>query len=206
MPFASTAQPVRPFLPALRNSLIVMVSAFAIAAHAFPHLSSKPDVDGREPAPLTAELDTVESETADLLAEAISLVGVPYRWGGTSADSGFDCSGFVRAVYDKTIGPVLPRTAAQQAAATQKISRKDLMPGDLVFFNTLRRKFSHVGIYLGEGKFIHAPKPGAHVRIESMRGKYWSSRFTGARRVSEAQLAKGESAPERADASITQQV
>jgi cell wall-associated NlpC family hydrolase len=78
---------------------------------------------------------------------------------------------------------VLPRKAEQQAAATQNIEKKDLVPGDLVFFNTMRRAFSHVGIYIGDGKFIHSPKPGAEVRIESLGATYWNRRFDGARRV-----------------------
>jgi cell wall-associated NlpC family hydrolase len=89
----------------------------------------------------------------------------------------------VRATYEQTIGLVLPRRAAQQAAATQKIDKSDLQPGDLVFFNTMRRAFSHVGIYVGNGKFIHAPKPGAEVRVEDMGVAYWNHRFDGARRV-----------------------
>jgi cell wall-associated NlpC family hydrolase len=86
-------------------------------------------------------------------------------------------------MYEQTIGLVLPRRADQQAAATQSIDKADLKPGDLVFFNTLRRTFSHVGIYVGEGRFIHSPKPGAEVRVESMKIDYWASRFDGARRV-----------------------
>jgi len=108
---------------------------------------------------------------------------VPYRRGGTSSDTGFDCSGFVRAMYPQTIGLILPRSADQQAAATQKIDQSELKPGDLVFFNTLRRAFSHVGIYIGDNKFIHSPKPGAQVRVEDMRISYWRARFDGARRV-----------------------
>jgi len=99
-------------------------------------------------------------------------------------ETGFDCSGFVKAMYEQTLGLILPRRAEQQAAATQKIERADLQPGDLVFFNTMRRTFSHVGIYVGDGKFIHSPKPGAEVRVEDMGIAYWSSRFDGARRVS----------------------
>ena len=114
----------------------------------------------------------------------MGFLGVPYRRGGNTAETGFDCSGFVRAMYGQTIGLILPRRANEQAAATQTIDREDLQPGDLVFFNTLRRAFSHVGIYVGEGKFIHAPKPGAEVRVESMGGRYWQTRFDGARRVS----------------------
>ena len=111
---------------------------------------------------------TVTDRASDLVVTAMGFLGVPYRRGGTTAETGFDCSGFVRAMYEKTIGLVLPRRANEQAAATQKIDKKDLQPGDLVFFNTMRRAFSHVGIYVGEGKFIHSPKPGAQVRVEDM--------------------------------------
>jgi cell wall-associated NlpC family hydrolase len=104
---------------------------------------------------------------------------------GNSAESGFDCSGFTRHVFEQSLGLVLPRRADQQArsAGLFTVQRDDLKPGDLVFFNTLRRTFSHVGIYVGEGKFIHAPKPGGEVRIESMGDSYWAKRFTGARRA-----------------------
>ena len=113
----------------------------------------------------------------------MGFLGVPYRRGGNSAESGFDCSGFVKAIYEQTIGLVLPRSAAQQAAATQTIDKSELRPGDLVFFNTMRRAFSHVGIYVGNGKFIHSPKPGAEVRVEDMGLAYWARRYDGARRV-----------------------
>lgn len=132
--------------------------------------------------------DTIHQATdraAELVSNAMNAIGVRYRLGGTSAETGFDCSGFVRAMYQQTIGMVLPRTAAEQAAATAKIERAELQPGDLVFFNTLRRAYSHVGIYLGDGKFIHAPRTGAHVRVENMNINYWQSRFNGARRVME---------------------
>ncbi len=126
---------------------------------------------------------TVGSKASDLVVNAMGFLGVPYKRGGNTAETGFDCSGFVRAMYEQTIGLVLPRRADQQAAATQSIDKADLKPGDLVFFNTLRRTFSHVGIYVGEGRFIHSPKPGAEVRVESMKIDYWASRFDGARRV-----------------------
>ena len=120
---------------------------------------------------------------SDLVVAAMGAIGVPYRYGGNSYDAGFDCSGFVRAVYNQTLGLMLPRQAAQQAAATHLIERDQLRPGDLVFFNTLRRSYSHVGIYVGDHKFIHSPRPGAAVRIEDMRVNYWHRRFDGARRV-----------------------
>ncbi len=126
---------------------------------------------------------TVSDRASDLVVNAMGFLGVPYRRGGNSAESGFDCSGFVRAMYEQTIGLVLPRRANEQAAATDKVDKQDLQPGDLVFFNTMRRAFSHVGIYVGGGKFIHAPKPGAQVRVEDMGGSYWARRFDGARRV-----------------------
>ncbi len=125
----------------------------------------------------------VTDKASDLVVNALGFLGVPYLRGGNSAESGFDCSGFVKAVYAQTVGLILPRKAEQQAAATQQIDRAELQPGDLVFFNTLRRTFSHVGIYIGEGKFIHSPKPGAQVRVENMAVSYWSRRFDGARRV-----------------------
>jgi cell wall-associated NlpC family hydrolase len=110
-------------------------------------------------------------------------LGVPYRRGGTSASTGFDCSGFVRSMFEQTVGKVLPRRASEQAAATEKIDKQDLKPGDLVFFNTMRQTFSHVGIYVGDNKFIHSPRPGKQVKVEDMRDAYWDRRFTGARRV-----------------------
>ena len=125
----------------------------------------------------------VAHKASDLVFNAMGFLGVPYLRGGSTADAGFDCSGFVRAMYEQTIGLVLPRRASEQAAATQAIDRKDLQPGDLVFFNTMRQAFSHVGIYVGEGRFIHSPKPGAQVRVEDMRVSYWAHRFDGARRV-----------------------
>jgi cell wall-associated NlpC family hydrolase len=125
----------------------------------------------------------VSHKASELVVNAMSLLGVPYKWGGTDADTGFDCSGFVVSVYQQSIGLLLPRKAEQQAAATEKISQAELQPGDLVFFNTMRRAFSHVGIYVGNGKFIHAPRAGAEVRVESMGGSYWQNRFNGARRV-----------------------
>lgn len=125
----------------------------------------------------------VESKASELVVHAMGFLGLPYRRGGNSVDTGFDCSGFVRAIFEQTAGLVLPRRAKEQAAAAQRIERSELQPGDLVFFNTMRRAFSHVGIYVGEGKFIHSPRPGSEVRVESMSLAYWTRRFDGARRV-----------------------
>jgi cell wall-associated NlpC family hydrolase len=128
---------------------------------------------------------SVSEKTNLMLGQAMTLLGVPYKKGGNSAESGFDCSGFVRHIYETSIGRLLPRRAEEQAVATEKIDRNELNPGDLVFFNTMRRTFSHVGIYIGDGKFIHAPSAGKAVRVDDLRAAYWTKRFTGARRVQE---------------------
>jgi cell wall-associated NlpC family hydrolase len=140
---------------------------------------------------------SVSEKASGLVFTAMGFLGVPYRRGGNTVETGFDCSGFVRAIYKQTVGLILPRKAEQQAAATETIDRADLQPGDLVFFNTMRRAFSHVGIYIGEGKFIHSPKPGSEVRVEDMGLSYWARRFDGARRVQTA-------SPEAAKLQFTQ--
>jgi len=178
--------------------IIALLLTCASAAQAAPATASPEEIERIErfltDKGLLVQLDDVRhsvadkahvvaDRTADLIGNAMGFIGVPYRRGGTSASTGFDCSGFVRAVYEKTVGMVLPRKAAQQAASTQVIDKKELQPGDLVFFNTMRRAFSHVGIYVGDGKFIHSPRTGSEVRVEDMRQSYWQRRFDGARRV-----------------------
>ena len=132
---------------------------------------------------LTQQAQGLSSRAGDVVFSAMAKLDVPYRLGGNSRDTGFDCSGLVHAVYKQTLGLVLPRRAAEQASSTQKIAKDELRPGDLVFFNTMRRSYSHVGIYIGDNKFIHAPRTGARVRVENMDINYWRSRFDGARRV-----------------------
>lgn len=145
-----------------------------------------------------ALVDRVRDKASDMVITAMNFLGVRYRRGGNSADSGFDCSGFTRQVFETSLGLVLPRRADEQARAPGllPVKRDELQPGDLVFFNTLKRTFSHVGIYVGDGKFIHAPRPGGEVRVEDMRFVYWAKRFTGARRAeSSAEQASAQSAP-----------
>ena len=132
--------------------------------------------------------DSVLASASELVGNAMGFLGVRYRYGGTSPETGFDCSGFVRATFEKTLGRILPRRAADQAAATQTIAKEELQPGDLVFFNTMRRAFSHVGIYIGDGKFIHSPRTGSSVRVDSLHSDYWVNRFNGARRVLESDI------------------
>ena len=127
----------------------------------------------------------IRDKASDMVLTAMNFLGVPYRRGGNSAERGFDCSGFTRHVFEMSVGLVLPRRVDEQATAPGliKVKREELKPGDLVFFNTLKRTFSHVGIYIGDGKFIHSPRTGGEVRVEDMRFVYWAKRFTGARRA-----------------------
>ena len=129
--------------------------------------------------------DKATDLASDLVISAMDFLGVPYRRGGDSKSEGFDCSGFTRHVFERSIGMILPRRAAEQASmpGMEQIKQAELKPGDLVFFNTLRHTFSHVGIYIGDNKFIHSPRAGGAVRIEDMRIAYWQQRFDGARRV-----------------------
>ncbi len=120
-----------------------------------------------------------------MLFAALATAGVDYRYGGKSMASGFDCSGLVAHVFKEAYGVQLPHNAAEQSRYGRALEPNELEPGDLVFFNTQRQPFSHVGIYLGNQRFIHAPKTGAVVRTESMRISYWKKRYDGARRVVE---------------------
>ncbi len=147
------------------------------AAHLAAQISSQ-----MEASPVVQQMRDTAS---DLVLSAMNFLGVRYRRGGNTAEQGFDCSGFTRYVFENSVGMVLPRRADQQAkdSALKAIKKDELRPGDLVFFNTMRRAFSHVGIYVGEGKFIHAPRAGGEVRVEDMRAAYWTQRFNGARRA-----------------------
>lgn len=132
-----------------------------------------------------AKIHDVTSRASELAIRAMSMIGVHYKYGGNLPESGLDCSGLVRYLFKEVWGANLPRTSAEISRLGEHIDAKDLQPGDLVFYNTLRRGFSHVGIYLGNDKFIHAPSAGGQVRIESMDIGYWKKRFNGARRIVE---------------------
>ncbi len=118
-----------------------------------------------------------------IVFHALAMIGVGYKRGGKGPASGLDCSGLVRYVYHEANGVDLPSTSRELSRFGEKVARDALQPGDLVFYNTLRRAFSHVGIYLGENRFIHAPSSGGEVRIDDMTSAYWVKRFDGARRI-----------------------
>ncbi|WP_349497361.1 C40 family peptidase [Kinneretia aquatilis] len=142
-------------------------------------------------------LNQVRDTASGLVLSAMNFLGVRYTRGGKSVESGFDCSGFTRHIFELSVGMVLPHRADEQArlASLLPINKTELKPGDLVFFNTMRRTFSHVGIYVGEGKFIHSPRVGGAVRVEDMREAYWAKRFTGARRADLNAAAANNNAP-----------
>jgi cell wall-associated NlpC family hydrolase len=119
----------------------------------------------------------------ELALQALAFVGIRYKYGGSSPDTGFDCSGLVRYVASQALGLMLPRDSRALSAVGAQVRSEDLQPGDLVFFNTLRRSFSHVGIYVGDQRFIHAPASGGSVELVDMREPYWHRRYDGARRL-----------------------
>lgn len=119
----------------------------------------------------------------EVIMNALSLTGIKYRYGGSSPDTGFDCSGFVRYVFSEAASIALPHNARAISQVGKIISPDQLQPGDLVFYNTMRSAFSHVGIYLGNNRFIHAPSSGGGIHVVDMNSDYWSKRFDGARRI-----------------------
>lgn len=119
----------------------------------------------------------------NLLMHALSSIGVNYQFGGNGPEQGFDCSGFVRHVFGEALAMELPRSSIEMSKVGNPVEQSELLPGDLLFYNTLKRRFSHVGIYLGEGRFVHAPSRGKGVEIVDMSDTYWKKRFNGARRL-----------------------
>ena len=123
-----------------------------------------------------------QDEAGDLIMNAMSLIGLSYRFGGNSPTQGLDCSGFMQYIFKRSMGITLPRTSAEMATVGQQVDRANLKPGDMVFFGSGGR-VSHVGMYIGNDRFIHAPRTGRDIEITSMSGNYWKSRYITARRV-----------------------
>ena len=149
--------------------------------------ATEPEATNRITSVASQLANTVTSSVVDgtesLINNAMQLIGVRYRWGGNTPQSGLDCSGFVRYVFNDTFGFLLPRKSAQMSQVGLEIRKDELRPGDLVFFNTMRHAFSHVGIYVGDNKFIHAPSRGKSIRVDDMTKAYWEKRYNGARRM-----------------------
>jgi len=164
----------------MRKVLTSLLLASALFSGGISTSSAAESVRKEEP---MSFLERYTNAAQDVILQGLKLVGVRYRFGGNDEDSGLDCSGFVRLVFKDSIGASLPRTAREMSEVGQRIDTSQLKPGDLVFFNTMRRAFSHVGIYLGDNHFLHAPRTGAEVRVESMESSYWLQRYNGARRI-----------------------
>jgi len=164
----------------LRAPLLLALALAAFAA-APAHAQSARAPTIADKARSTAE--TVWHGAQDLAMFALGLIGVDYRYGGETPEGGLDCSGLVRHVFQQVTGVTLPRTSKELARIGAPVARDDLEAGDLVFFDTRRFAFSHVGIYLGDGRFIHAPSRGSEVEIAELTNSYWRKHFNGARRL-----------------------
>jgi cell wall-associated NlpC family hydrolase len=167
----------------VKRTTITLLGALALAstsAYANDNITLRTD---RGTALLEAA-DRHLTATRELVMQALGYLGIRYKYGGSSPDTGFDCSGLVRYVVNQAIGLALPRDARAISLLGARIETTELQPGDLVFFNTMRKPFSHVGIYVGEHRFIHAPASGGTVELVNMTERYWQSRFDGARRLS----------------------
>ena len=161
------------------------VFAALIACVPLPALAADSATDTTAATPASSPKSTgYFARASELAVQALALIGVNYKYGSNSPEHGFDCSGLVGHVFHEVAGIVLPRNSQGLSKVGDKVDKAELQPGDLVFFNTRRRAFSHVGIYIGEARFVHAPSRGGGVEIVDMHGHYWKTRYNGARRVS----------------------
>lgn len=166
-----------------RHNLLFLIGFLSLVLSACTSQPPRlPDAE-TEPAAASAPLIHVDDRASAVALQALTYLGTPYRTGGLSPSTGFDCSGLVAYAYREGAGMALPRNTLDLSHQGEPIERAALRPGDLVFYNTQRREYSHVGIYLGEDRFIHAPASGGEVRVENLRADYWMRRYNGARRV-----------------------
>ncbi|MEY2631606.1 MAG: hypothetical protein RIR00_260 [Pseudomonadota bacterium] len=164
------------------HTFTALVATIGLTIAAAPTAYAEPQKNPEE----ISFFERYTNAAQDIILKGLQLVGISYIRGGSDEDSGLDCSGFVRVVFKDAAGMLLPRSAREMSEVGQRVERnEELKPGDLVFFNTMRRAFSHVGIYLGDNYFLHSPRPGGEVRVENMQTSYWVSRYNGARRILE---------------------
>jgi cell wall-associated NlpC family hydrolase len=167
----------------VRNLLYLLTFAAALAGCGSLPAPAPVHEPIAAPAPAPVPEARPSAERAEALLQVLLALGIDYRPGGKSPATGFDCSGLVAHVFREAYGIRLPHNARAQSDAGTPVDLAQIQAGDLVFYDTLKRPFSHVGIYIGDGKFVHAPRSGAQVRVESIRGTYWRQRFNGARRI-----------------------
>jgi cell wall-associated NlpC family hydrolase len=162
----------------------LLVLAGSIALAALPALAAEEPAEIITPAPAASTAGGNYLDSArELVIRALALIGVNYKWGGNTPDDGLDCSGLVSHVFREVAGIVLPHNSRAMSKVGENVGKSDLQPGDLVFFNTLRRPFSHVGIYIGQQRFVHATSRGGEVEVSDLHSRYWQKHYNGARRV-----------------------
>lgn len=160
-------------------------------------LAAEPTAEAGNPSPVAEhDYSNWSGMAQEVLMSALSLTGIKYTYGGNSPETGFDCSGFVRYVFQQAANLTLPHGARAISQLGQAVPIDQLRPGDLVFFNTLKSAFSHVGIYLGGNRFIHAPSAGGGIHVVNMDDAYWAKRFNGARRLDASELSPAENPKE----------
>ena len=159
------------------GSLALLLSSLILVGCSTPARKSTP------PSKIAKFKEDTSVGTEGISIAAMGLVGVPYRFGGNTPAGGFDCSGLIVYVYNNAAGLKLPRTVQEMSRAGQSIQNDAPAPGDLVFFNTTGERYSHAGIYVGQGRFVHAPSKGGTVRLDQMTSPYWAARYTEARRI-----------------------
>ena len=172
-----------------RHLLLIPLACLALAK---PADETSPAATSHEPSDALSEFegDAGTRFSQDIMLQALGLIGVTYRWGGNSPESGLDCSGFIKYVFQQALNIALPHNALAISRLGEDVEKEALKPGDLVFFNTLGRKFSHVGIYLGDDRFIHSPRAGSKVQIVRITDAYWAKRYNGGRRVTQESVAE----------------
>ncbi len=184
----------------IKNLFLVVVLSLSQAAFAadfslFGLNDETENTSNEAPADTAAVARSTNSWSAtaqEIILSALSQTGVKYKYGGNSPEGGFDCSGFVRYVFQQAANLTLPHGARAISQLGQTVTQRELKPGDLVFFNTVRSTFSHVGIYIGNNRFIHSPSAGSAISVTDMGDSYWAKRFTGARRLDAKELASLE--------------
>lgn len=166
----------------MRLSYLLRLAAIALLLTACSHIRPKPEIPvSRGPNPLHHH---GEQAANDVLFRAIGLVGTPYRFGGNTPEGGFDCSGLVGYVFRDVAGVNLPRTSDEiSRVEAEDVRRDDLESGDIVLFRGHGHSVTHVGIYVGKGRFVHAPNEGGTVRLDYLDGAYWKDHFSGAKRI-----------------------
>lgn len=187
------------FIPFLSNNnneadASVQTTLPASASPAAVTVTIPPQTTSNERSAATNSTSSWSNSAQEIILHALSQTGVKYKYGGINPESGFDCSGFVRYVFQQAANLTLPHGARAISQVGQNVAQSELQPGDLVFFNTLKSVTSHVGIYVGNNRFIHSPSAGSSISVTDMNDAYWSKRYTGARRIEAKDLAAIEAA------------